>query len=332
MTPIDPPIATPVRARVPALLALALAVLLALVLAACGSDDESGGGPTRSYTDATGATAEIPTEPRKVVALSEPTLDGLLALGVRPAGTTAGRGQEGVAAYLAEKARGIPLVASLMEPDLEKINAAAPDLIVVDGTTGAQRFLDKLRGIAPTVMVGKPGDDWRVAFKRLADVVGRAEQGNAVLDRDEQAVQALKADLGDEAGAVVSIARWAGDGPQVVGRGGPAATVLDELGMKRPTSQSKVVVGRSVTISRENLPQIDGDWLFFGALGSQEDAVKSLAVARRTPGFSKLRAVRSKHVVPVEGSAWNSPGGPLAVEIIVRQLREALVDGKGTAR
>lgn len=51
----------------------------------------------------------------KVVTLSEATTDAALALGVRPVGTTAVRGQQGVSTYLAGQASKVQVVGSTLE-------------------------------------------------------------------------------------------------------------------------------------------------------------------------------------------------------------------------
>src|SRR4051794_11800148 len=112
--------------NVPRLLGVALAA--ALALAGCSSPDKGGlpgptgsAGSTRTVTDAKGTPVQVPAQPRRVVALSEPTLDGTLALGLTPVGTTNGRGQSSVPNYLTGRAEGIPVVANIGSPDLEKI-------------------------------------------------------------------------------------------------------------------------------------------------------------------------------------------------------------------
>lgn len=91
-----------------ALLARALAGVLAL--SGCGSDKKedgkAGGGDARTVTDAHGKRVSVPAHPKRAVPLSEPTLDAALALGVRPVGTTDGRGQKGVPTHSAGKAGG----------------------------------------------------------------------------------------------------------------------------------------------------------------------------------------------------------------------------------
>lgn len=117
-------------------------VCLIAVLAAVSAGCSAGSAPptataaqTRTVTDVTGEQVEVPAQPQRVVPLSEPTLDGVLALGVKPIGTVSGRGQSGVPNYLVEAAGDVPLLGGIGQPNFEAIGAATPDLILVDGTS-----------------------------------------------------------------------------------------------------------------------------------------------------------------------------------------------------
>ncbi|MFC5722351.1 ABC transporter substrate-binding protein [Streptomyces gamaensis] len=309
--------------------ALAAAALSgALVLSACGSgsDTDRGASPdTRTVTDVTGTSVAVPESPRKVVTLSEPTLDAALALGVEPAGTAAGRGQKGVSTYLADRAAKAEVVATTAEPDLEKLAALRPDLILLDETTGSKRFVDKLRSIAPTVVTAKLNEDWKKAFTATADALNKKPQGEQLLAGLDADAAKAKARLGDRAGAVVSVVRWQNGAPSVVGKGnGHVGSTLSLLGLRRPEDQQGQGVGHSEPVSLEKLGTIDGDWLFFGALGDRAAGEKALGEARKVPGFDALKAERDGHVVVVEGSAWNSAGGPIAARTVLDDVTRAL--------
>ncbi|KHL14197.1 UNVERIFIED_CONTAM: iron siderophore ABC transporter substrate-binding protein, partial [Mumia flava] len=96
--------------------------------------------------------------------------------------------------------------------------------------------------------------------------------------------------------------------------------------------------GHSEPVSLENLAEIDADYMFFGTLGGSSvnnpqagggtDVAASqaaLADALEAPGFTRLTAYESGHVIPVDGSAWTSTGGPLLMTRIVTDVEEALV-------
>ncbi|WP_445148777.1 iron-siderophore ABC transporter substrate-binding protein [Baekduia sp. Peel2402] len=328
-------------ARLRNVLAALLVGTATLAVTACGSSspsDDSGPSGSRTITDAKGAKVKVPNYPRRVVTLSEPTLDGALSLGLRPIATTSGRGQGGVSSYLAKQARGITNVGVLGQPNIEHVAALKPDLILVDGTaTQDGSVIDKLRHLAPTVYVSKTAADWRTAFEAEAAALNRQKEGAHLLDEFDRRVAEVRAALGANAGARISVVRWGGIGlPSVLMNELAVGRVLKDLGLTRPTSQDKTGPGHSVPISLENLQQIDGDWMFLGALGTGavggvaegsadlKAAREALKNARETPGFTRLKAVRAGHVVPVDGSAWTSAGGPIAERVVVDDVARAL--------
>lgn len=339
----------------PLLLARLRSVLVALLvgtatlaLTACGSTgggdrdrDDRGPSGSRTITDAQGTEVEVPNYPRRVVTLSEPMLDGALALGLRPIATTGGRGEGGVASYLARQARGITNVGVVGRPNVEHVAALEPDLILVDGTAVQDRsVIDELRDLAPTVYVAKTGADWRAAFAAEAAALNRQKEGAHVLHELDGRVAEVRAALGANAGAQVSVVRWGGTGlPSVLMDELPVGRVLEDLGLTRPASQDRTGPGHSVPVRLEDLRQIDGDWMFLGAPGTGaaggtsdtpadlEAARAALESARETPGFTRLKAVRDDHVVPVDGSAWTSAGGPIAERIVVDDVAQALGAG-----
>ena len=111
----------------------------AAALSGCGLANSSRPAATatatsRSVKNVDGSAVNVPTNPKRVVTLSEPTTDAILALGLKPIGVVAGRGQKTVPNYLSEKAKNIPIMGSIGQPNFEAIGAQKPDLILVDGT------------------------------------------------------------------------------------------------------------------------------------------------------------------------------------------------------
>ncbi|MEU9434859.1 ABC transporter substrate-binding protein [Streptomyces sp. NPDC048252] len=320
-----------VRTSRRAVLTSATAVVTgALLLSGCGDDGtDAGAGDaaagTRAITDATGRKVEVPAAPTKVVALSEPTLDAALALGIEPVGATAGRGQQGVSTYLADKAAEAQVVATVAEADLEKVAALRPDLILLDETTAVKSEVAKLQAIAPTVVTAALNEDWKKAFTATAEALNKKADAERILSGFDADVAAAKAKLGTNAGAVVSVVRWQNGAPSVVGKGvGHVGSTLTSLGLTRPADQQGASAGHSEPVSLEKLSTVDGDWLFFGTLGDRADGDKAYAEAKKVPNFGRLKAEQAGHVVVVQGSAWNSAGGPLAAGIVLADLTEAL--------
>lgn len=196
--------------------AVGVAVIAALTFSACAAGSASGAtptGPTRVVIDIAGTEVTVPEHPERVVALSEPALDGLLALGVTPIGTVTGRGQSAVPNYLAELAGEVPVLGGIAQPNFEAIGAAQPDLIVVDGTSVNNNppVIAALRQIAPVVYTGYAGGDWKVNFRHVADALNMVDVGEEVIAAYEGRIAAARPQLSEYADSTFSIVRWQGN-------------------------------------------------------------------------------------------------------------------------
>lgn len=332
--------ASPVVRRGGRLAAIALFAALLALFAGCGAAASTpSAATTRTVIDVTGVPVQVPANPTRVVPLSEPTLDGVLALGVTPIGTVSGRGQSGVPNYLAEQAAGVPLLGGIGQPNYEAIGAAKPDLILIDGTSvnNNQPMLEALQQIAPVVNTGYAGGEWRTNFRNVAAALGRIEQGERVIADYEAAVAAARVALAPVQAKTFSIVRWQGTAPALILKELPPGQALTDLGLRRPAAQDTFGRGHSEPVSLENLPCIDADYMFFGTLGGSSvsnpnaggtadlaGAEQALKSAELVPGFTRLGAYRAHHIILVDGSAWTSTGGPLLMNRLVDDVRKAL--------
>lgn len=336
--------------RIRTIVGVALAALVAGACSPSQSTPASSTGPmstaateTRMVTDASGQEVALPLEPTRVVTLSEPTTDNALALGITPVGAVSGRGQAGVAAYLADRAGDVPILGSVGTPNLEAVGAAHPDLILVDGTSVKSDdtdTLNALKQIAPVFYTARSGDDWRETFTRTADALGVTDEASTKLADFDAHVAAVSSRLNDGGylDQTYSVVRWQGDSAGLILKELPAGQALSALGMKRPANQDRNGEGHSEPVSLENIDQIDADWIFFGTLGKSsvnnpsaggatgvEASEAALAEARASVGFDSLAAVRAGHVIPVDGSLWTSTGGYLLMEGIVANIEDQFV-------
>lgn len=318
---------------------LALTLAAAFALAGCGEAVHPDEVPTRTVTDASGRSMQVPANPQRIVALSEPTLDGALALGLTPVGTITGRGQSTVPNYLAELARDIPLLGGVSAPNYEAIAKADPDLILVDGTSinNNADAIGILRNIAPTFESGLAGGDWRANFALVADALGRRDQAQDVMDAYDAKVTQVTSRLGGFRRDTFSVVRWQGGSASLILKELPAGIALSDLGLRRPAGQDKRGRGHSEPVSLENLADIDADQIFFGTLGGSSagnpsaggrsdvaGAEDALEAAMKVPGFTSLTAVRNNRVHLVDGSLWTSTGGPLLMSRLIDSVESAL--------
>ena len=314
-----------------------------LMLSACGNSGSASGSSAtgmRVVKDIEDNDVEVPANPAKVVALSEPTLDNMLALGVTPIGATAGRGQSTIPNYLLDQARDVPILGNVAQPNFEAIGAAKPDLILVDGTSinNNPPVIEALKKIAPVVYTGWAGGDWKINLRLTANALNKADEGDDVIKEYEKRAKDVADELGNYANATFSIVRWQGNSAALILNELPAGRALKDVGLKRPLNQDKDGRGHSDPVSLENLKDIDADFMFFGTLGGSsvtntqaggsadiEQAKRAVQEATKLPGFTDLVAYQQSHIIPVDGSVWTSTGGPILMNRIIDDIRNNLV-------
>lgn len=110
--------------------------------------------PTVTVTDGEGNKVEVATNPEKVVIFDNSALDTMDQLGVgdRVVGAATDNLPSFLAAYKKVESAG-----GIKEPDLEKINAMQPDLILISGRQ--KDFKEQLAKIAPTLYLSTDNTD-----------------------------------------------------------------------------------------------------------------------------------------------------------------------------
>lgn len=312
------------------LLGAAVVGALSLGLTACGSSgskDSAGGGSASSSAAKDGKDAkdgkrgietafgrvEVPAEAKRIVALGDTALDTALSLGFTPVGTSSSRGGTTAPAYL--KADGIPLVATVKEPNIEAILKANPDLILTSSSVEKSQY-EQLAAVAPTV-VPKSGD-WRSVLGVYGDALGHKDDLTAKLDALDK--RAAKAGEGKSGSAVVM--RWMPSGPIVMNTTNMPGELLKKAGAATlPIADDLGAQPHSDPLSLENLGKADADRVFVATLNAEGE--KALETARSQPAFTRLKAVGAGQVAGVDGQVWSSSSGPIAAEKVVEDIEKA---------
>ncbi|MFF2953842.1 ABC transporter substrate-binding protein [Kitasatospora sp. NPDC057965] len=290
--------------------------------AAAGGPAADAAGGKRTVKDATGTAVEIPAEPKRIVTLTQEDLDAVLALGLKPAGITNGQGLNEPPAYLKDKVQGVPVVGNLLQPVMDKVIAAKPDLILA-GDMQDQQVLKQLREITPATLVTMaPTDDWKLSFRGIGNAVNKLDQANKVIaDYDAKAAR-TGGELGENKGKAVSIVRWNPTGPSWMEKKQFASGVALDMGLTRPQAQDKDGNAHTPALSLEKINEIDGDWLFLSTL--TDDGKAALKDVQSKPAYQELNAVKNNHTVTVDGSVWSTRGGPLAADVVIGDIAKAL--------
>lgn len=262
---------------------------------------------------------EVPLEPERVVVLLG--AEQVVVLGVKPVGvaTNCTTIEETFPPYILERLQDSEHVGLWNEPNLEKILALEPDLILSNSLSG--ELYEQLSRIAPTVLVNEDQD-----FTGLADyakVLGRQNEADLILSELDVRVAEAKATVEDHPS--VAFIRLLEREISVYGKdlGGYRQGVgyLLHRALALPTP-SLVPDGWSESISLEQLPSLDAEHLF--VMVEQDDT--RLPELAETSLWQALPAVRAGNVHLVTAAEWNGTYDPVGARRFIDKVLAALVD------
>ncbi len=303
------------------LLFAAPALAASLLLTACsgGSNAEEVAqeeSSTRTVTHFRGTT-EVPAKPERVVVLDLGELDSAVALGVKPVGAVKAPVEEGLLSYLEDDVAGVELVGEIGEPDLEKIAALEPDLIL-GSDIRVKDFYDELSAIAPTVFTETVGVAWKENLAVHAEALGKQEEAADLMAAYEKRAVEVGEKVADD--TTVSVVRFVPGEIRLYAKANFIGTVLEDAGIARPTAQD--VAEFSVDVSTEQISKADGDVVFQGTYGDpgETDGPKVLA----GPLWKNLTAVKAGAVHQVDDDIWFLGTGVGAADLVLDELEQTL--------
>ncbi|MET7656551.1 MULTISPECIES: iron-siderophore ABC transporter substrate-binding protein [unclassified Streptomyces] len=263
---------------------LASVALLAVAAVGCGSSDSgsdssSSGAKGSDSSSAAGAfpvtldhkygSTTIRSEPRRIVTVGLTDQDAVLALGKVPVGTTEWLGgyKGAVGPWAADKLGGAAAPTVLKDtgtgPQVEKIAALKPDLIlaVYSGLTKAQ--YDSLSKFAPVVAQPKAYNDYGVPWQQQTEEIGKAlgketEARTLVSGVEDKFAAARKANPSFAGATAVMATPY--EGTFVYGSQDTRSRILSDLGFSLPKDLDKVIGDTfGANISKERFDLLDQD-------------------------------------------------------------------------
>lgn len=274
-----------------------------------GSDAKDGQFP-RTVTGFRGKTT-IPSAPKKVVVLSTGQFDDALALGVVPEGATSAKNADLVPEYLttkysqdAQQIKDVASVGSRQSPNIEKIAALKPDLILVNNTLKDDKTYASLSSIAPTVVTEGTGVNWKQDFLLVGAALGKQDEAQKQLDDYASRARQVGEKFGTD--KTVSFLRYQSDRTRIWGVGSFVGSISQDAGLARPESQQ--FSSTSKDVSSEELDRADGDWLFYGAQSGKASGLESEAL------WKSLGAVKNGHAVHVDDEEFFLNAGMTAAD------------------
>lgn len=263
-------------------------------------------------------TATLTKKPERVVVLFNGMVDISVALGVKPVGAVESWDQKPWYEYLRASMTDVKNLGDENQPNVEAILALKPDLII--GTkTRHEKIYPQLASIAPTVITEEVFN-WKNNLKIAGEALYKQDEAAKIISDWDRRVADFKQKAGSRlANTEVSIIRFERDGSARFYATGFAGTIFKELGIGRPKAQ--MVEGKAVVnlTSKEQMSQLDGDYIFDVTQLRSSDPSTSNSQTDWTahPLWKTLKGVKNGKYYKVDVVTWNLSGGVLAANAML---------------
>ncbi len=264
-------------------------------------------------------TAQIEGIPRRVVILTNEATDTALALGITPVGAVKSWSGDPYYDYIAADMVSVEVVGDELQPNLEKIAALKPDLILGSELRHAQIY-PQLSAIAPTVFSETIGVTWQQNLKLYAEALGQTNKASVLLNNWSQRVADFKQKIGDRV-IEVSLVRLMPGTARVYFNDSFPGDILAELGLARPAAQNKDDFAQEISL--EQISLMEGDVLFYFTFSGVNAEQSSETVAQpwlTHPLWKKLKVVERGSAYGVSDVVWTSGGGIQAANLLLDDL------------
>jgi len=265
----------------------------------------------------------VPTDPERIIVLTNEATDMALALGITPVGAVRSWSGEPYYDYIADDMADVPVVGDEMQPSLERIAALKPDLII-GSQVRQEQIYGQLSAIAPTIFSDTIGETWQENLRLYGQALNREANAEKLLAAWDARVADLQEKFGDR-DIQVSLVRFLPNAARIYLRDSFPGQILEEVGLHRPPSQDQP--GFAQEVSLEQIPQMNGDVLFYFTYTGEGDnqAPETITTPWTShPLWMQLDVVQSGKVYPVSDVVWTMAGGVQAAHLLLDDLEKVI--------
>lgn len=294
------------------LLAAALAAMLVIAAAGCAKDQADSGATQQqatfpvTLTDDAGRQVTIAKKPERIVSLAPANTEIVYALGAldRVVGVTTFDDYPPEVSSIAK-------VGDFMNPNMEAIAAAKPDLVLATGGVQAETIA-KLEQAGAVVLAVDPQslEGVYAAIEVVGKAIGEPAKAAEVVQGMKDELAAVQSAI--DAAPVRCFIEIAQEPLYTAGPGTFINDLVDQAGGENVVAQQGYVA-----YSLEQLLKDDPE-VYLATKGSMSDP----ADIDKRPGYSALSAVKAKRVFVLDDNLVSRPG-PRCIQGI-RQIAEAL--------
>ncbi len=259
----------------------------------------------------------VPLRAKRVIVLHDAILlEPVLALGVQPIASTTYWFERGIYYRNVPEniTKQIEPIGGITQPNLEKILALRPDLII--GRPGQHDAIyAQLAKIAPTVYPPEAGVNLEDSLRFLGRVLNRSTTAEIEIAKYRDTIEQYRLKLRRlEPNLLVSRLRVAGNTLTTYGDADTVTQIFKGLGLKRPAAQ-EALKDEVVTLSPETVVQHDANVIFLRLVGDSkiENAVPPAL-------WNQLAAVKAGKVVVVDWAAFSLPSAKRVLADVERIL------------
>ena len=265
---------------------------------------------------------EVPVNPKNVVVLDYGSLDIMTKLGVEPVALPNSNLPDYLSQYKDEKYQDL---GSLKEFDLEKVNAAEPDLIIIEGRQ--ESYYEDLKKIAPVLYLGTVDNDIFASAENNAKILGEIfskEDGvTAELESLNARVEAIKSKV-EENNSTALMTMFNEGSLSAYGLGSRYDMLYSKFGFK-VVDESIESSNHGQEISFEYIKEKNPDYLFVLDRGAITGAQASVKEAMENELVKTTKAYENGSIVYVDPQAWYVGGsGLMAIDTIISNVESAV--------
>jgi len=266
---------------------------------------------------------EVPTEPKKVVILTNEGTEALLALGVKPIGAANSLNGNPWYEHITKEMTGVTPVGAEKTINLEAVASLEPDLII--GTKPRhEKIYSQLSKIAPTVLSEDLRGNWQINFKLYANALGKTNEANDLLKAYEKRIEDIKAKLGEEGlKQKVAVIRFSNGETRFYLGNSFSGKAIDGIGFARH-KEYKPEEFVEKKVAKERLTILDDTDIIFHFTKEDEkgEAKERKEEWLNEPIFKNLKASKEGKVYEVSNDTWNTAGGIKAANIMLDDIEK----------
>lgn len=166
-----------------------LVIVFLVLFSACGAKEAPTGNAGRAITDDAGRRVELPATVDRVISLAPNLTEIVFAVG-------AGDRLVGRTSYcdFPAEAKAIAQVGDTLQPNLERIIALKPQVVLVSTASQLEVFTQQLQGQNIAVFVTDPHDLEGVfrSIERIGEIVGEKDQANLLVQKLRERTNAVE--------------------------------------------------------------------------------------------------------------------------------------------